>query len=128
MIMEILMRPDFHPKLFFLCLSLFFSSLFFTPSLLAADPIWIDVRTTDEYNGGHVSEAVNIPYTEISEDIAELTGDKDATIYVYCRSGRRSGIAKKTLEGLGYTQVVNIGGFETAMKKSATDSTRDTVQ
>ena len=122
------MRPDFHPKLFLLCLSLFFSALFLSPALLAADPIWIDVRTLDEYNGGHVSEAVNIPYTEISEGIAALTGYKDALIYVYCRSGRRSGIAQETLEGLGYTQVVNVGGFEQAMKKSAADSAQDTAQ
>ena len=103
-------------------------SLLFPPALLAADPIWIDVRTMDEYNGGHVSESVNIPYTEIAEGIAALTGDKDASIYVYCRSGRRSGIAKETLEGLGYTQVVNVGGFEEAMKKSAAESTRETAQ
>ncbi len=117
------MRSGFHAKLFFLCLSLLFS-----PALLAADPIWIDVRTMDEYNGGHVSESVNIPYTEIAEGIAALTGDKNASIYVYCRSGRRSGIAKDTLEGLGYTQVVNVGGFEEAMKKSASESTRETAQ
>ncbi len=95
---------------------------------LAAEPIWIDVRTMDEYNGGHVSGAVNIPYTEIIQDIPELTGDKDALIYVYCQSGRRSGIAKETLEGLGYTQVVNVGGFEQAMKKSAGEATRETAQ
>jgi len=122
------MRPGFHPKLFLLCLSLFFSALFLSPALLAADPIWIDVRTLDEYNGGHVSEAVNIPYTEISEGIAALTADKDASIYVYCRSGRRSGIAKETLEGLGYTQVVNVGSFEQAMKQFERESTLKVIQ
>lgn len=101
----------------FPCLLLFFSS-----TLLAADPIWIDVRTADEYNNGHVSEAVNIPYTEITGGISALGEDKDASIYVYCRSGRRSGIAKEILEGLGYTQVVNVGGFEAAMKKSAQET------
>ena len=121
--MEILMKPGFNAKLFSLCLSLFITSLFFSPALLAADPIWIDVRTMDEYNGGHVSEAVNIPYTEIAEGISALTGDKDASIYVYCRSGRRSGIAKETLEGLGYTQVVNVGGINDAMKQSEREST-----
>lgn len=122
------MRPGFHSKLFLLSRSLFFASLFLSPALLAADPIWIDVRTMDEYNGGHVSEAVNIPYTEISEGIAALTGDKDALIYVYCQSGRRSGIAKETLDGLGYSQVVNVGGFEQAMKKFAADSARETAR
>jgi phage shock protein E len=116
--MEILMKPGFHAKLLSLCLSLLFS-----PALLAADPIWIDVRTTDEYTSGHVSEAVNIPYTEIAEGISALTGDKDASIYVYCRSGRRSGIAKETLEGLGYTQVVNVGGINEAMKQSEREAT-----
>jgi len=121
--MEILMRPGFHAKLFFLCLSLLFS-----PALLAADPIWIDVRTADEYNSGHVSEAVNIPYAEIAENISGLTGDKNASIYVYCRSGRRSGVAKETLEGLGYTQVVNVGGIDEAKKKYTRDSAQETVQ
>jgi len=45
----------------FLCLLLFFSS-----ALLAADTIWIDVRTANEYNSRHVSEAENIPYIEIA--------------------------------------------------------------
>ncbi len=116
------MKPGFHAKLFRLCLSLFFTSLLLSPVLLAADPIWIDVRTTDEYTSGHVFEAVNIPYTEIAEGVSALTGDKDASIYVYCRSGRRSGIAKETLEGLGYTQVVNVGGFDQAMKQSERES------
>ena len=113
------MRPGFHAKLLSLCLLLFFS-----PALVAADPIWIDVRTTDEYKSGHVSEAVNIPYTEIAEGIPGLTSDKDASIYVYCRSGRRSGVAKDTLEDLGYTQVVNVGGLDEAKKKYATESTQ----
>jgi phage shock protein E len=117
------MKPGFHAKLLSLCLSLFFS-----PALLAADPIWIDVRTMDEFNGGHVSEAVNIPYTEIAEGISALTGDKDASIYVYCRSGRRSGIAKNTLEGLGYTQVVNVGGFNQAMKQYDRESGLEIAQ
>ena len=119
------MKPGFFARLLFL-------SLFFSSVLLAADPVWIDVRTADEFNKGHVSVAVNIPYDEISEGISALTTDKDASIYVYCRSGRRSGIAKETLENMGYTQVDNVGGFDDAMKRSAAESalesTLDTVQ
>ena len=80
------MKPGFHSNLFFFCLTAIFST-----TLLASNPIWIDVRTADEYNNGHVSEAVNIPYTEIVEGIYTLTADKDASIYIYCGSGRRSG-------------------------------------
>lgn len=118
--MEILMKTSFQTKLFFQCLVLFFSA-----NILAADPIWIDVRTPDEYNSSHVSEAANIPYTEIADGISALTTDKDASIYVYCRSGKRSGIAKKTLDNLGYTQVVNVGGIDEAMKKAAAESAHD---
>ena len=85
----------------------------------AGDAYWIDVRTVDEYASGHVSAAVHIPYEEIGVRISEVTTDKDAEIYVYCRSGRRSGIAKAALDEAGFTRVVNAGGLEDALKKAA---------
>jgi phage shock protein E len=88
----------------------------------ASEPLWIDVRSAQEYSDGHVEQATNIPHNEIAAGISELTTDKDATIYVYCRSGRRSGIAQDTLEGMGYTQVTNIGGLEDALEKSGQES------
>jgi phage shock protein E len=88
----------------------------------ADDPLWIDVRSASEYSERHVEQAVNIPYTEIAAGIAELGADEDALIYVYCRSGRRSGIAKETLDGMGFTQVVNIGGIEDALKKAGQET------
>lgn len=84
----------------------------------AGEPLWIDVRTAQEFDDGHVTQAVNIPYDEIAGRIETVTADKDALIYVYCRSGRRSGIAKTALDGLGYTQVVNIGALEHALQKA----------
>jgi phage shock protein E len=90
------------------------AGLFLSFALLASDPFWIDVRSADEYQSGHVTEAVNIPYEEIGTRIGEVTEDKDAVIYVYCRSGRRSGIARETLMEAGYTHVVNLGGLEDA--------------
>jgi phage shock protein E len=109
------MRAVFHTKFLPYLFSLFLS-LLVSPALLAADPIWIDVRTAEEYNSGHVPVAVNIPYTEIAEGISSLTMDKNAAIYVYCRSGRRSGIAQETLQGLGFTQAVNAGGLTDAIQ------------
>ncbi|MCW8872358.1 MAG: rhodanese-like domain-containing protein [Xanthomonadales bacterium] len=85
----------------------------------AGDAYWIDVRTAEEYAAGHVSQAVNIPYEEIAQRISEVTTEKDAEIYVYCRSGRRSGIAKAALDEAGFTRVVNAGGLEDALKKAA---------
>jgi phage shock protein E len=85
----------------------------------AGDAHWIDVRTADEFSAGHVDDAVNIPYGEITERIAEVTQNKDELIYVYCRSGRRSGIAKDMLDEAGFTNVVNLGGLEDARKAAA---------
>jgi phage shock protein E len=89
-------------------------SLSLSCSLWAQDPIWIDVRSADEYAAGHVSPAANIPHTEIAARIGEITTDKDALIYLYCRSGRRSGVALDALEAAGYTNVVNVGGLKDA--------------
>ena len=80
----------------------------------ADEPYWIDVRSASEYADGHVEGAVLIPHTEITERIGEVTTDKDARIYLYCRSGRRSGIALQALEAAGYANAVNAGGLEEA--------------
>lgn len=76
---------------------------------------WIDVRTAEEFATGAVSKAINIPHTEIVEKIASVADDKDAPIYVYCRSGNRSGKAKAALEAVGYTNVTNLGGVKDAL-------------
>ena len=72
---------------------------------------WIDVRTAKEFDDGHLDGAVHIPYEVIGDQIAAAVPDKDAEIHIYCRTGRRSGIALKTLEGMGYTNVVNEGAY-----------------
>ena len=73
--------------------------------------ILLDVRRTDEFEGGHIPGAINIPNESIgTEEIAELT-DKNQTIYVYCRSGNRSKQASQKLVDLGYTNVIEFGGI-----------------
>ena len=79
--------------------------------------IVLDVRTAEEYNSGHIDGAVHIPYEIIGDKIAALSEDKESDIVVYCRSGRRSGIAQKTLQEMGYTRVVNAGGIEDYRRK-----------
>ena len=70
----------------------------------------IDTRTPREYKAGHIAGAVNIPYDVIEIGIGDHP--KQTPIIVYCQSGRRSSIAKKTLEQAGYTHVVNGGGLD----------------
>lgn len=94
-------------------------SLVLSFGLWASDSYWIDVRTAEEYQSGHVIDAVNIPYEEIGARILEVTGDKEAVIYLYCRSGRRAGVAQETLQQEGYTNVINLGSLESAQAKAA---------
>jgi phage shock protein E len=75
-------------------------------------PLVIDVRNLGEYQRIHVREAVNIPYDKIGSRIAAFVPDQNARIVLYCRSGRRSGIAEQTLRELGYSQIVNGGGLD----------------
>jgi phage shock protein E len=82
----------------------------------AAKPLIIDARTVREWNNGHLDGAVLIPYDQVSEKIGTAVQDKSQRIYLYCRSGRRSQIAKKALEKLGYKDVINLGSLEDAAK------------
>ena len=94
-------------------------SLLLAASAFAGEVYWIDVRTAEEYGKGHIDGAIHIPYEEIGARIGAVTGDRDAEIYLYCRSGRRSGIALDTLLQAGYRNAVNAGGFEEASQTHA---------
>lgn len=75
--------------------------------------IVIDVRTPEEFASGHVDGAINIPYDTIKPNLPALTKiGKDANILLYCRSGRRSGIAMQSLGQLGYRNLQNGGGLD----------------
>ena len=102
-------------KSVFLLLALVMS----TTAWAGEDILWIDVRSASEYASGHVDGAVNIPHTEIVERIGEVTDDKDATLYLYCRSGRRSAAATDALQQAGFVDVVNIGGLDDALERAA---------
>lgn len=88
----------------------------------AGEALWIDVRTAEEFAAGHVEGAVNIPYEEIVARIGEVTDDKTSLVYLYCRSGRRSGIALEALQEAGFTRAVNIGGLEDAKREATADA------
>ena len=82
--------------------------------VMAAEPVWVDVRTPQEYAAGHLEAAVNIPFGEIVEKLPEIAPEKDTTLYLYCRSGNRAAIAKRSLEEAGYSRIVNVGGLDDA--------------
>ena len=70
----------------------------------------VDVRTREEYDGGHIENAVLVPNESIGSEMPESLPDKDATLLIYCRSGRRSKDAAQKLLALGYQSVYDFGG------------------
>jgi len=70
----------------------------------------VDVRSTEEFAGGHIDGAKNIPVGTVAANLAAF-GQKDEPIVVYCRSGVRSGRAKSVLEDNGFTHVHNLGAM-----------------
>jgi len=68
----------------------------------------LDVRTPKEYAEGHVPGAVNVPYDQVASRLAQIPKDKE--VVLYCRSGRRAGLAAGGLEANGYTELKQLQG------------------
>ena len=68
----------------------------------------VDVRTPKEYQEGHIGNAVNINVysPEFISEIQKL--DKNKKVYVYCRSGKRSAMAAKKMDSLGFKKIYNL--------------------
>ncbi|MBC3831780.1 rhodanese-like domain-containing protein [Undibacterium amnicola] len=92
---------------------LFFVAMFFSIQSFA-QAVVIDVRTPSEYAEKHISGAINIDHSVIATEIQKLKLAKEDKIILYCRSGRRSGIALETLKKLGFENLENYGGLEEA--------------
>lgn len=70
----------------------------------------VDVRTAEEYERGHIPTALNIPVDTIEDN--PPSGRKEDLIILYCRSGRRSGIARFLLSDMGYVNVFDFGSYK----------------
>jgi len=79
--------------------------------LAAEGAVVLDVRSPEEFAGGHAPNAINIPVGELEGRLAEVGSDKQKPIVVYCGAGVRAGKAKEKLLSAGYTQVTNLGGL-----------------
>lgn len=73
-----------------------------------ANAVVLDVRTREEYAGGHIEGAVNVPLDEIATATERFANNR---LYVYCASGARSRQAVAELKAAGLTEVENIGGI-----------------
>ena len=71
----------------------------------------VDVRTQKEFDAGHLEFTDDlIPYDEIENNLNRLPENKEALIYCFCRSGRRSGITTNYLRSNGFINVFNVEG------------------
>lgn len=72
----------------------------------------LDIREKDDYEGGHIGNAIMLAQNEVAHEIEDIAPEKDTPICVYCYSGNRSKRAAMILEYLGYTDVYNLGGID----------------
>lgn len=70
----------------------------------------IDVRELSEWHEAHIPKATLISLDDLKENIKNTVPNKSATIYLHCRSGKRSLQAAETLLDLGYTDVYSVDG------------------
>lgn len=91
--------------------------LLFSSLLSSNEIILIDVRSLEEVKTGIIQDAIHIEWTQIDKEINDIDVTKDQPIFLYCRSGNRSGKATVILEKIGFTNVVNAGGIKEAAKK-----------
>ena len=74
------------------------------------DHLLIDVRTPEEYVGGHIPGTINISVETLADRLDEVPTDE--TLVVYCRSGNRSATAANILVENGYQPVYDLGGIQ----------------
>lgn len=75
----------------------------------------VDVREENEFNAGHLDNAILLPRGVLEFKINNITqlADKSAAIIVYCATGKRSALSANNMQNMGYTNVLSIaGGYE----------------
>lgn len=76
---------------------------------IKAGALLVDVRSHEEFSGGSVKGAINIPVDKVSERVEEF--QNKGNIVVFCQSGGRSGQAKSILEQRGIKNIINGGSW-----------------
>lgn len=81
-------------------------------NVLAADPapLLLDVRTPEEFSGGHIPGALLIPIDELPKRLDELAAFKERGVVAYCEHGRRATRALELLESAGFRNLRLLAG------------------
>ena len=80
-------------------------------------PAIVDVRSTSEYQSGHVPGALHLPFYSLWSRHTEIKGTTEDPIILYCEHGPRAGIAKFALWTLGYTNIGYLDGHMSGWKE-----------
>ena len=81
---------------------------------LKSGALVIDVRSPGEFGPGYLPRAVNIPLDEIENFLPKCVKDKNRVLLLHCQSGMRSGIARRKLKSMGYSNAFNLGSYRRA--------------
>jgi sulfur-carrier protein adenylyltransferase/sulfurtransferase len=81
-------------------------------------PLLVDVREPDEWSEGHLPGAIHVPRGNLESRIERAAPDRARPIILYCQAGNRSAFAAKTLDELGYENVVSLSGGYTDWKRN----------
>jgi phage shock protein E len=89
-------RPDLHQR---------------RTGYLKSGALVIDVRSASEFSSGHLPNAINLPLGEIESSLPRRVQDKSQVLLLHCHSGMRSGVARKKLIAIGYSNAFNLGSY-----------------
>jgi molybdopterin/thiamine biosynthesis adenylyltransferase/rhodanese-related sulfurtransferase len=84
----------------------------------AGAAVVVDVREQDEWDEGHIPGSVHIPRGYLESRIERAAPDLSGQVLLYCSAGNRSAFAAKTLEEMGYEDVVSLAGGFTDWKRN----------
>jgi molybdopterin/thiamine biosynthesis adenylyltransferase/rhodanese-related sulfurtransferase len=83
--------------------------------------IWVDIREGDEWQEGHIPGAVHVPRGFLESRIEQVAPDRSQAVVVYCAGGSRSAFGAKSLQELGYENVVSLTGGFTDWKRNGNE-------
>ncbi len=76
----------------------------------------IDVRTSGEFQSGHLATAINFPLDQLADRVSRAIPNKETVLLLHCGAGVRSGMGKRLLQKMGYSRVFNLGSYGRAQR------------
>lgn len=84
-----------------------------------SNAVFLDIRDKEDFQAGHIPDAVNIPLKHLKERVAELEKYKDRPVIAYCRSGNKSAAAGAILKKHGFENLYNLSGGVVAWQNAS---------